>query len=119
MDGHGNLMASRPSTLFSMSSFPFSSITAGCTPGNGNDACAGFNLVTLAIGEIIKPPFSVCHHVSTIGHFPLPMYLSYQCQASSLIGSPTLPITCSEERSYFSTKSSEAACKERMAVGAV
>ena len=42
---------------------------------------------------IIMPPVSVCHQVSTIGQRPLPMCLSNQCQASSLIGSPTEPST--------------------------
>jgi hypothetical protein len=39
---------------------------------------------------------SVCHQVSTMGQRFLPMCSLYHCQASSLIGSPTLPITFSE-----------------------
>jgi hypothetical protein len=37
------------------------------------------------------PPVSVCHHVSTIGQFPLPIVLKYHCHTSGLIGSPTVP----------------------------
>src|SRR5688500_2501077 len=118
MDGQGNFMVSLPSTLFPFISRPLSFMTAGCTPGNGSEACAGFNLVTFAIGEIINPPVSVCHHVSMIGQFPFPIFLSYQCQASSLIGSPTVPNTFKEERSCRSTKLSGAFSRERIAVGA-
>ena len=50
------------------------SMTAGCTPGSGNVACAGFNLVTFAIGDIIMAPVSVCHQVSTMGQRLPPMF---------------------------------------------
>jgi hypothetical protein len=50
--------------------------------GNGKEAYVGFVGVTKAIGEIIIPPVSVCHHVSTTGHFisyvvvvPVPSFL--------------------------------------------
>src|SRR5690606_4357804 len=72
-----------------------------------------------AMGEIRMPPFSVCHHVSTMGAFPLPIFSLYQFQASSLIGSPTLPSLRILLRSLLSTYSSPAAINDRMAVGAV
>ena len=85
----------------------------GCTPGIGNVAQLGFAGVTPARFEIKIPPVSVCHQVSTMGHFFLPIFSSYQCQASSLIGSPTVPNTFKEERSFplnkgFNTKTHQA-----------
>ena len=65
------------------------------------------------------PPVSVCHQVSTTGQLFLPMCSLYQCQASSLIGSPTLPITFNDASEYGDTKSSPCAMSERIAVGAV
>ena len=40
------------------------------------------------LGLMQMPPVSVCHQVSTTTHFSLPTTLWYQCQASTLIGSP-------------------------------
>src|SRR5207342_2641162 len=97
----------------------FSSTSKGCTPGNGNVAQLGFAGVTPARFEINVPPVSVCHHVSTMGLFFLPIFSSYQCQASSFIGSPTVPNTCSEERSLPSKGFSPKPIKLLMAVGAV
>ena len=65
-------------------------------PGIGKVAKLGLEGVTPAKDEIKIPPVSVCHHVSTIGHFSFPIFLLYQFQASSLIGSPTLPNTFNE-----------------------
>ena len=45
------------------------------------------------------PPVSVCHQVSTTGHFFLPILSWYQFQASSFIGSPTEPITLRDDKS--------------------
>jgi hypothetical protein len=73
MPGHGNLIHKFPLTLFPIISFPFSSTIIGCIPGKGKVACAGFKGVTPAIGEIKIPPVSVCHQVSTMGQFPLPI----------------------------------------------
>jgi hypothetical protein len=42
----------------------------GCIPGKGSEAWAGLFGVIPAKGEIMIPPVSVCHHVSTSGHFP-------------------------------------------------
>jgi hypothetical protein len=64
-------------------------------------------------------PVSVCHHVSTIGQRPPPMYFQYQIQASGLIGSPTVPRSRSDERSWRSGYSGPAFTNERMSVGAV
>src|SRR5689334_7904904 len=105
MLGHGNLMQRLPLTLLPSIIFPFSSISAGCTPGNGSVANDGLAGVMPARLEIMIPPVSVCHHVSTIGHFFLPTCSSYQCHASSLIGSPTVPKILNELRSCLSTGS--------------
>jgi hypothetical protein len=40
------------------------------------------------LGLMQIPPVSVCHQVSTTTHFSLPTILLYQCQASTLMGSP-------------------------------
>ena len=95
-----------PSTLFPASSFPSESTITGWIPGKGKEAWAGLFGVIPAKGEIIIPPVSVCHHVSTMGHFPFPILSWYQCHASSLIGSPTDPITDNESKEYGSTYSS-------------
>jgi hypothetical protein len=88
-------------------------------PGNGNVAKLGFVGVTPARAEIKIPPVSVCHQVSTNGQLPFPIWLLYQCQASSFIGSPTLPITFNEFNLYGVTKSKPAAYRALIAVGAV
>ena len=67
-------------------------------PGRGKVAKVGLDGVTFAKLEIIIPPVSVCHHVSTIGQLFCPTCILYQCQASSFIGSPTVPKTFNEER---------------------
>ena len=79
----------------------------------------GLPSVTLAKDVIIIPPVSVCHHVSTIGHLPLPTLLLYQSQASSFIGSPTVPNTFKEPKSYLLTNSTGCFAKALIAVGAV
>src|SRR6478752_1900022 len=102
--GQGALMQRfpliNPCSSFSVASFPFSSTKTGCTPGIGNVAHDGLAGVTPARFEIRQAPVSVCHQVSTIGHFFLPMCSSYQCHASSLIGSPTVPKIFNDERSF-------------------
>ena len=60
-------------------------------PGSGNVAEPGFNVVAPGSGLIMIAPVSVCHHVSTTGQRPPPMYVWYQIHASGLIGSPTEP----------------------------
>ena len=54
---------------------------------------SAFSSFTPAMVLIMMPPVSVCHQVSTIGQRSLPTWILYQFHASSLIGSPTLPIT--------------------------
>src|SRR6476620_4654780 len=88
-------------------------------PGNGSVAQLGVAGVTLARFEINIPPVSVCHHVSTTGHFFLPIFSSYQCQASSLMGSPTVPKTFKDERSFPSSGCKPKPIKLLIAVGAV
>ena len=51
-------------------------------------------------GLIMMAPVSVCHHVSTIGQRSPPMCSQYQTHASGLIGSPTLPSSRSDDRSW-------------------
>src|ERR1041385_5142425 len=119
IEGHGNLKHNLPSTLFPINSFPLSSSNTGCTPGKGNVANPGFVFVIPASGEIIIPPVSVCHHVSTIGQFFFPMFSLYQFHAATLVGSPTVPSTRKELNLYGFTKSNPIASSERIAVGAV
>jgi hypothetical protein len=64
-------------------------------------------------------PVSVCHHVSTTGHFPRPMCFRYQIHASGLIGSPTDPSRRSDERSCFAGHCAPHFMNARIAVGAV
>src|SRR5699024_12717102 len=64
-------------------------------------------------------PVSVCHQVSTTGVRSAPITRRYQIHASGLIGSPTLPITRSEDRSYSPGMSAPHFIIVRMAVGAV
>ena len=82
-------------------------------------ANVGLSSITPAIDEIIIPPVSVCHQVSTIGHFLFPILSLYQFQASSLIGSPTVPKTFNELKLYFLTKDVGCLAKALIAVGAV
>ena len=70
-------------------------------------------------GVSMCPPVSVCHQVSTMKQSPLPTCVWYQCQASGLMGSPTVPSTRSEERSNCSKTSSPNFMSALMAVGAV
>src|SRR4030095_7069070 len=88
-------------------------------PGKGSVVQLGLEGVTPARFEINIPPVSVCHHVSTTGHFFLPIFSSYQCQASSLMGSPTVPNICREERSFPFKGSRPKPIRLLIAVGAV
>ena len=98
---------------------PFSSTKTICTPGNGSVAQPGFDWVIPARLLIKMPPVSVCHQVSTIGHFFLPICSSYQCQASSFIGSPTVPNTFNDDKSLPCKGSKPKPIKLLIAVGAV
>src|SRR6478735_10754119 len=107
---------SSPSAITSL---PFSSTNTICNPGIGNVAQLGTAGVIPARLLIKDPPVSVCHQVSTIGHFFLPIFSSYQCHASSLMGSPTVPNTFNDERSFPFNGSRPKPIKLRIAVGAV
>ena len=88
-------------------------------PGSGRIAEPGLQLVTPGSGAIMMAPVSVCHQVSTIGHLLWPMFSRYHIQASGLIGSPTLPSTRSDDRSYLSGISLPHFMNVRISVGAV
>src|SRR5674476_837593 len=109
----------KPCSSGSVTSIPFSSTSTGCTPGNGNVAQLGLAGVTPAIFDIKIPPVSVCHQVSTMGHLFFPILSSYQCHASSLIGSPTVPNTFNDDKSFPFNGSKPWLIKLLMAVGAV
>ena len=64
-------------------------------------------------------PVSVCHHVSTIGQRPPPMWVWYHIHASGLMGSPTEPSRRSFDRSWPSGSCAPHFMNVRMAVGAV
>src|SRR5688500_7425665 len=103
IDGHGAAIHRfplyNPSSL-TVTSFPCSSTSNVLTPGKGSVAHPGLDGVIPARLEIMMPPVSVCHHVSTIGHLFFPIFSSYQCHASSLIGSPTVPNTFKDDKSF-------------------
>src|SRR5918996_2992429 len=82
---------------------PSSSTTSAKTPGKGMVADPGLVGTTPGSGVIIIIPVSVCHQVSTTGQEPPPTCSWYHIQASGLMGSPTVPISRSEDRSCFST----------------
>src|SRR5918993_4973340 len=88
-------------------------------PGKGQVALPGLVGVMPGRGAIMMAPVSVCHHVSTTGHLPPPMFLWYQTQTSGLIGSPTDPSSRNDDTSWRSTYSEPHFMNERMAVGAV
>src|SRR6185437_8057103 len=88
-------------------------------PGNAVIAAPGLVEVTPGSGVMRMQPVSVCHQVSTIGHFSPPMFLRYHIQASGLIGSPTEPNSRNEERSCPAGNSSPHFMKVRIVVGAV
>src|ERR1044072_4521327 len=98
---------------------PLSLTTSAVMPGNGIVAEPGFVTVTPGSGVIMIEPVSVCHHVSTTGHLPLPTTFQYQTHASGLIGSPTVPSRRSDERSQRFGYSSPQRTNVRIAVGAV
>src|SRR5918998_664824 len=94
-------------------------MTAASTPGKGFVAEPGFVGVAPGSGEIMMPPVSVCHHVSTMGQRPPPITSRYHIQTSGLIGSPTVPSRRRDERSWRRGHCSPHLTKARVAVGAV
>src|ERR1700734_3715481 len=111
-------MTSLPPT-FGSTSLPSSSTTAASTPKNGSVAEPGLVGVAPGKGAIMWQPVSVCHHVSTIGHFLLPTFWWYHIHASGLIGPPPVRGSRREERSCGASQSLPHLMKERIAVGAV
>ena len=91
----------------------------GWIPKNGLVADPGFVGVAPGRGVINIPPVSVCHQVSTIGHFPFPTTLLYQFQASGFMGYPTLPKISKLSLLVLFTGSSPSAINALIAVGAV
>src|SRR5579883_1341416 len=73
--------------------FPLSSTTERCIPGTGFAAEPGLRGIVSNPGtvEIIAPPVSVCHQVSTIGHRFFPIVSKYHFHTLGFIGSPTVP----------------------------
>jgi hypothetical protein len=117
MPGHGRRSVSSPCSL--PASPPSSSTTRASIPGSAWVAEPGLVAVIPGSGEIMMWPVSVCHQVSTIGQRSPPITLWYQSQALGLIGSPTLPSSRSDERSWRSGYSAPHLMHERIAVGAV
>ena len=68
-------MARSPEALLSVISSPASVSKTGWIPKKGSVADPGLVGVAPGNGEIIIPPVSVCHHVSTIGHCLSPIKL--------------------------------------------
>ena len=87
-------------------------------PGKGLVALPGLVGVRPGRGAIMMPPVSVCHHVSTTGHLPPPMFSRYHSHARGLMGSPTVPSNLKDERSCFSMGSVPCFMNARMTVGA-
>src|SRR5919109_1373107 len=118
MAGYGERMTRYPPCP-GATSLPLSSYTAASIPGNGLVADPGLSVVTPGSGVIRIMPVSVCHHVSTTGVLPPPMFSRYQTQASGLMGSPTVPSRRSVDRSCLPAYSGPHFMCDRMAVGAV
>src|SRR5258706_13717029 len=118
IEGQGFLMTRMPPLPFS-TSCPVSSTIAAMMPGNGSVQDPGLSGVAPGSGEIMCPPVSVCHQVSTIGQGPPPTTVWYHIHASGLIGSPTLARMRKLVESYFFGRSPPALMSQRIAVGAV
>src|SRR5690606_35259952 len=118
MPGHGSLMHRLPEPSPSMV-LPSLSTISGTTPNSGRVAEPALRSVAPGSGAIRMPPFSVCHQVSTTGHFFSPTTSKYHSHASGLIGSPTEPRMRRLLREDFFTHSSPAPLSARIAVGAV
>src|ERR1044072_7275250 len=99
--------------------FPSSLYISAATRGNGIVADPGLVVVRPGRGEIMIPPVSVCHQVSTTGQRPPPMISEYETQARGLMGSPTDPSSRRDERSCFFGCSSPHFMHAPIGVGAV
>ena len=80
-----------------------SSTIAASTPKNGRVAVPGTVGVQPGSGVIMMAPVSVCHQVSTMGQLSPPIISWYHIHASGLIGSPTVPMRRSEDKSCLVT----------------
>ena len=69
--GHGFLSTRNPSAP-SATGLPSSSTISASWPKNGRVPEPGLSGTT-GVGVIMNAPVSVCHQVSMIGHFSLPM----------------------------------------------
>src|SRR5947209_19486444 len=88
-------------------------------PGRGFVAEPGFVGVAPGKGEIMMPPVSVCHHVSTIGQRPPPIVSRYHIHASGFIGSPTCPSRRHGVRASLRAHCAPPLMKTRNPLGAV
>src|SRR5579875_477592 len=106
---------------FARACLPCSLRTSASIPGSGNVADPGFRATSpnFVDGEIMIPPVSVCHHVSTTGHLPPPILSKYHSQTCGLMGSPTVPSTLSDLRSCLAGGSSPKRMRPLSAVGEV
>src|SRR5574337_1008829 len=118
--GHG-VFTTRYPFVSGGRSLPFSSTTATLIPGICLVAEPGFSgsVSSPGTGEIIVPPVSVCHQVSTIGHFSFPITRKYHCHTSGFIGSPTVPSNLKLERFFEFGNKSPYFINIRSAVGVV
>src|SRR5687767_9148841 len=117
IDGHGRVRVRYPPPV--VLTLPASSTTSAPMAGSGKVADPGRRVVAPGSGEIMMAPVSVCHHVSTSGQRPPPMFVWYQIHASGLMGSPTEPSTRSDDMSCASGYSVPHFMNVRIAVGAV
>lgn len=113
------ISAAQPSQHAQLHSITFSSSSTGWTPKKGRVAEPGFRFHAPGRGVNRTAPVSVCHHVSTMGHFPPPMTSWYQFQALALMGSPTVPRILRLDRSFLVANLSPAASRALIRVGAV
>src|SRR5579883_2737853 len=116
--GQGCLITRKPPVLGG-TELPEPSTTSATMPGNGFVAEPGLVATMPGSGVIMMLPVSVCHHVSTMGQRSLPITWLYQIHASGLIGSPTVPIRRSDDRSCLLGYSVPHFMKVRIDVGAV
>src|SRR5271168_4179857 len=116
MAGHGRVRVRYPPPR--STGVPALSTTSAPIPGSGNVAEPGLHVVSPGSGEIMMAPVSVCHHVSTTGQRPPPMWVRYHIHASGLMGSPTDPRTRNDDMSWRSGNSVPHFMNVLMAVGA-
>ena len=116
--GIGGLTAGTPPAVAGKE-WPSCGAASTMTPGGGFVAHPGFVGTAPGTGEIMMPPVSVCHQVSTMGQRLSPMIDRYHIHASGLIGSPTDPSSRNDDKSYCAGKSAPSFINERIAVGAV